>query len=79
MDKRERVTAVFSGQEPDHTPVCMWKHVPPAYWNDDDKFAEYQARFLRDTDVDFMKLSGDKYFGWPAPVLREIENPANLL
>ena len=78
MNKRERVTAAFKGQETDHVAVCMWKHVPPAYWADDDAFAAYQAKFLHDTDVDFMKLSGDKYFGWPAPILQEIENPANL-
>ncbi len=79
MDKRERVTAAFKGLETDHVPVCMWKHVPAEFWQDDDRFAAEQARFLHNTDVDFMKLSGDKYFGWPAPVLTEIENPANLL
>ncbi len=78
MNKRERVTSAFKGQETDHAAVCMWKHVPPQYWADDDAFAAYQAKFLHDTDVDFMKLSGDKYFGWPAPVLKEIGNPANL-
>ena len=79
MNKRERVTAAFRGLETDHTPVCMWKHVPPEFWADDDRFAQEQARFLHSTDVDFMKLSGDKFFGWPAPVLKDIENPANLL
>ena len=78
MDKRERVTAAFRGQETDRVPVCMWKHVPPEYWANDDKFAEYQAKFLRDTDVDFMKLSGDKYFGWPAPILKGLEKAEDL-
>ena len=78
MNKRERVIAAFKGRETDHVAVCMWKHVPPQYWADDDAFAAYQAKFLHDTDVDFMKLSGDKYFWWPAPILKEIENPANL-
>ena len=32
MNKRERVTAAFRGQETDHVPVCMWKHVPQAFW-----------------------------------------------
>lgn len=63
MNKRERVAAAFKGQETDHVAVCMWKHVPPEFWGDDDKFAEEQARFLHSTDVDFMKLSGDKFFG----------------
>ena len=78
MNKRERVTAAFRGQESDRVPVCMWKHVPPEYWANDDKFAEYQAKFLRDTDVDFMKLSGDKYFGWPAPILKGLEKAEDL-
>ena len=79
MNKKERVAAAFKGLETDHPAVCMWKHVPPEYWDNDERFAEVQVRFLHDTDVDFMKLSGDKYFGWPAPVLKDIENPANLL
>ena len=78
MNKRERVTAAFRGEETDHVPVCMWKHVPPAYWADDDRFAEYQARAYQHTDVDFMKLSGDKYFGWPSPVLDGIEKAEDL-
>lgn len=57
----------------------MWKHVPPEYWDNDERFAEAQVRFLHDMDVDSMKLSGDNYFGWPAPALKDIENPANLL
>ncbi len=78
MNKRERVTAAFHGRETDHVPVSMWKHVPRGYWDDDDKFAAFQAQFLEDTDVDFMKLSGDKYFGWPSPVLEGIEKAEDL-
>ena len=78
MNKRERVAAAFRGEETDHVPVCMWKHVPPAYWADDDRFAEYQADAYQNTDVDFMKLSGDKYFGWPSPVLKGIEKADEL-
>ena len=78
MDKRERVIAALHGQQVDHVPVCMWKHVPPEYWTDDDRFAACQAQFLQDTDVDFMKLSGDKYFGWPSPALQGIESADSL-
>ena len=78
MNKRERVIAAFRGKEVDHVPVCMWKHVPPKYWADDDAFAEVQAASFRNTDVDFVKLSGDKYFGWPSPVLEGIEDPKEL-
>ncbi|MBQ7064744.1 MAG: hypothetical protein IJM90_07640 [Firmicutes bacterium] len=78
MNKRERVTAAFMGRETDHVPVCMWTHVPSRYWVDDDLFAEYQAGFYRRTDVDFMKLSGDKYFTWPSPVLDGIGHAEDL-
>ena len=78
MNKRERVIAAFQGKEVDHVPVAMWKHVPAEYYNDDDAFAKYQADFVRATDVDFLKMSGDKYFCWPAPILDGIENAEDL-
>ena len=62
MTRRERTIAAFRGQEVDHVPVCMWKHVPQKYWADEDAFAAFQADAYKATDVDFMKLSGDKYF-----------------
>ena len=78
MTKRERTIAAFRGQEVDHVPVCMWKHVPQKYWADEDAFAAFQADAYKATDVDFMKLSGDKYFTWPAPALEGIENAKDL-
>ena len=78
MTKRERVTAAFQGKETDHVPVCMWKHVPQQYWGDDRDFAACQLEAYKATDVDFMKLSGDKYFTWPAPVLENIGNADEL-
>lgn len=78
MTKRERVIAAFHGKEVDHVPVCMWKHVPKEFWDDDDKFAEHQINSYKDTGVDFIKLSGDKYFGWPSPVLDGITSAEEL-
>ena len=78
MNKRERVIAAFKGQETDHVPVCMWQHVPEKYWADDDLFAECQLNAYKNTDVDFMKLSGDRYFTWPSPVLDRIEKAEDL-
>ncbi len=78
MNKRERVIAAFRGEETDHVPVCMWKHVPHEYWADDDKFVACQLNSYKVTDVDFVKLSGDKYFGWPAPVLDGITSAKQL-
>ena len=78
MTKKERTLAAFRGQEVDHVPVCMWKHVPGEYHRDFDRFAEYQAASFRSTDVDFMKLSADGYFGWPSPLLKGIGKAAEL-
>ena len=78
MNKRERVIAAFQGKETDHVPVCMWKHVPAELWDDDDKFIQCQLNSYRVTDVDFVKLSADKYFGWPAPVLEQIASAKAL-
>lgn len=78
MNKRERVIAAFHGQEVDHVPVCMWKHVPHELWDDDDKFVQCQVDFVKATDVDFAKLSADKYFGWPAPALEGIAKAEDL-
>lgn len=78
MNKRERVIAAFKGQEVDHVPVCMWQHVPEKYWADDNQFAECQLSAYKNTDVDFMKLSGDKYFTWPSPVLDHLEKAEDL-
>lgn len=78
MNKRERVIAAFHGQEVDHVPVCMWTHVPHELWDDDDKFVQCQVDFVKQTDVDFAKLSADKYFCWPAPVLDGITKAEDL-
>lgn len=78
MNKRERVIAAFKGQETDHVPVCMWQHVPEKYWADDNLFAECQLNAYKNTDVDFVKLSGDRYFTWPSPVLDRIEKAEDL-
>ena len=78
MDKKERVIAAFQGKETDHVPVCMWQHVPAEFLSDDDKFAECQANAFKSTDVDFMKLSADNYFGWPSPLLKDITKADDL-
>ena len=77
MTKRERTVAAFHGKEVDHVPVCMWKHVPREYWDEDD-FVKYQVEAYKNTDVDFMKLSGDKYFGWPSPLLDNLTDVKDL-
>lgn len=78
MTKKERVKAAFLGQEPDHVPVCMWKHVPEEFQDTFENFAKCQADFYKATDVDFMKLSADGYFNWPDPVLKTIQSADEL-
>ena len=77
MDKIERVTRAFKGEEVDHIPVCLWKHIPPTLWKDE-LFIKAQMDFYKETDVDFIKLSADKYFCWPAPVLKDIQSAKQL-
>lgn len=78
MNKRERVIAAFHGEETDHVPVCMWKHVPPELWDNDEAFIQNQLDAYKNTDVDFVKLSADKFFCWPAPVLDGITSAKEL-
>ena len=78
MNKRERVIAAFQGKETDRTPVCMWKHVPMEYWADDERFAEYQVNNYRNMGVDFIKMSADKYYGYPSPALEDIREAKAL-
>ncbi len=78
MTKKERVLAAFQGKETDHVPVCMWKHVPEEFWDNDDLFAQCQLNSFKNTDVDFMKLSADGFFGWPSPVLENIKSAEEL-
>lgn len=78
MNKRERVIAAFQGKETDHVPVCMWQHVPQEFWADDEQFVKCQLDAYKNTDVDFVKLSADKYFGWPAPALDGITSAKEL-
>ena len=77
MTKKERVRAAFHNLETDHVPVCFWKHVPQELWQED-KFIDAQVDFYRKTDVDFVKLSADGYFGWPAPELLELDRAEDL-
>ena len=39
---------------------------------------EAHLKFYRDTDVDFLKISSDGYFGWPAKVLEDLQDTAAL-
>ena len=79
MTKKERTLAAFRGEEVDHVPVSMWKHVPWEYQRDFDTFADHQAASFKSWGVDFMKLSADGWFGWPHPLLNGIEDPKDLL
>ena len=56
----------------------MWQHVPQEFWADDEQFVKCQLDAYKNTDVDFVKLSADKYFGWPAPALDGITSAKEL-
>ena len=78
MDKIERVTRAFKGEEVDHIPVCLWKHIPPTLWKDE-LFIKAQMDFYKETDVDFIKLSADKYFLLAGTCVKMISSLQNQL
>lgn len=77
MNKRERVMAALQGKEVDYVPGCFWRHFPPEE-SHGEIFVEKQIRYYRDTDVDFLKISCDGYFGWPAAVLKGLNEAREL-
>lgn len=77
MNKRERLEAFFKGQEMDHVPVGLWRHFP-ASQSHGQAYIDAQMAFYRETDQDFVKISCDGYFGFPNPVLKDIQNPKEL-
>ncbi len=77
MNKRERLEAFFNNQEVDHVPVGLWRHFPPEE-SHGQAYVDAQMKFYRDTDQDFVKISCDGYFGFPNPVLKNLEKPEDL-
>ncbi len=77
MNKKERLEAFFNNQEVDHVPVGLWRHFPPQQ-SHGQAYIDAQMKFYRDTDQDFVKISCDGYFGFPNPVLENLEKPEDL-
>jgi len=77
MNKRERVLAALNNQEVDYVPGCFWRHFP-AEKSHGQIFVDEQIKFFTDTDVDFMKISCDGYFGWPADALKNLDSAKDL-
>ncbi len=49
---------LIHGQEVDHVPVCMWQHVPPEYWGDDDDSQFEYVDYYDDYDEDYSENDG---------------------
>lgn len=77
MNKRERVLAALHNQETDYVPGCFWRHYTRQLERGED-IVEAHMQFYRETDVDFIKISGDGYFGWPAKVLENLGHADEL-
>ena len=78
MNKRELVEAFFHNEEVDHVPVGLWQHFSAP--NDHGKaYVDAQMDYYRKTDLDFVKISMDGYFGFPNPILKDIEHAETLL
>lgn len=77
MNKKERLEAFFNNEEMDHVPVGLWRHFPPEE-SHGQAYIDAQMKFYRETDQDFVKISCDGYFGFPNPVLENLEKPEDL-
>ncbi len=77
MNKRERVLAAFHNQETDYVPGCFWRHYTPELERGED-VVDAHLKFYKETDVDFLKISSDGFFGWPAKTLENLTDPAQL-
>lgn len=77
MNKRERVYAALHNQETDYVPGCFWRHytIPMKKGQD---IVEAHMEFYRETDVDFIKISSDGYFGWPEPTVKNVQHAEEL-
>lgn len=77
MTKRERVLAALHNQEPDCVPGCFWRHYTPELDRGEDVVAAH-LKFYRETDVDFIKISSDGYFGWPEETVKNLQDVSEL-
>lgn len=77
MNKRERVLAALHNQEVDYVPGCFWRHYTPEMQRGED-VVEAHLKFYRETDVDFLKISCDGFFGWPNNTLKNLTDVKQL-
>ena len=77
MNKRERLEAFFRNEPVDHVPCCFWRHYSPELERGED-VVEAHLKFYRETQQDVVKISSDGYFGWPAPVLKDLTDASQL-
>lgn len=77
MTKRERVLAALHNHETDYVPGCFWRHYSPEIDRGED-VVEAHMKFYRETDVDFIKISSDGYFGWPEETLKNLKDVSEL-
>lgn len=72
MTKKERVSAVLEGREPDHTPCGFSLHFPEAE-KQGEAAVQAHLRFFRETDTDILKVMNENL----VPNLGEIRRPAD--
>lgn len=77
MNKRERVLKVLRNEEVDYVPGCFWRHYSPELERGED-VVQAHIKFYHETGVDFIKISSDGYFGWPAEALKDITDTKQL-
>ncbi len=77
MNKRERVLTALKGGTPDCVPVGFWYHFPEEKQHGEACIAAH-LDFYRSTDIDFIKVMCDGYFGYPNEVLINLSDVREL-
>ena len=70
MDKRTRVRRAMDKLPVDHVPVSFWYHFKGEEMLGE-PCAQAHVRYVREADVDFVKIMCDSYFAYPLPEIRE--------
>ena len=59
MNRRERITAVFKGEEPDRTPMGFWMHFPTEQHHGEEALAAH-LKYFEETKTDICKVMNEE-------------------
>ena len=68
MNRRERITAVFKGEEPDRTPMGFWMHFPTEQHHGEEALAA-QLKYFEETKTDICKVMNENLYPVQHPIM----------